>query len=243
VKAMPVLYVNSGDTCSATIRYVALGDSIAYGYGLDSREKDSYVGQVCAYLEEQYDSVILKNFACNGQQSKELLDMLTNPENENYRTSRATLQYADIVTISIGSNDLLHLLRLDLTTDIDELIQNSEPQLKEACENFAGIFPQIIKEILSINPDAKIYANNVYNPAKGLSDYARFYDIAEYYINYLNAAFYESDEYELIDVKKAFDSQKKSMVNMAFSGRQIDPHPSKAGHKLIGKMVIKAMAE
>ena len=51
VKAMPVIYVSSGDNVSTTVRYVALGDSIAYGYGLDDPDNDSYVGKVKEYLE------------------------------------------------------------------------------------------------------------------------------------------------------------------------------------------------
>lgn len=241
VNAMPIIYVSSGDSVSTTIRYVALGDSIAYGYGLDSREEDSYVGQVRTYLEGKYDYVVLKNFGCNGLRSGELLDILTNQENEDYRRYRATLQYADIVTISIGSNDLLHLITLD--SDMKELIQTSEWKFREACQEFAENFPKIINEIRKINPDVEIYANNVYNPAKGLSAYAQFYEIAEYYILLLNNAFYESEEYHLVDIKAAFDRQDKSMINLALSGRQIDPHPSKEGHALIGEMVIKAMAQ
>ena len=54
VKAMPVIYVSSGDNVSTTVRYVALGDSIAYGYGLDDPDNDSYVGKVKEYLEGKY---------------------------------------------------------------------------------------------------------------------------------------------------------------------------------------------
>ena len=104
---MPVLKVSSGDNVSSSIRYVALGDSIAHGYGLGNPEKDSYVGQVKQYLEENYDYVFAENFGTNGMRSDELLDILTNPENDMYNKYHATLQHADIVTISIGSNDLM----------------------------------------------------------------------------------------------------------------------------------------
>ena len=108
---MPVYKVSSGDKVSESVRYVALGDSIAYGYGLSDRESDSYVGQVGKYLEKKYDYVFEENFGTNGLRSDQLLDILTNPENEQYNKYRATLQHADIVTLSIGSNDLLHLVR------------------------------------------------------------------------------------------------------------------------------------
>ena len=87
---MPVIQVSSGDNVTTTIRYVALGDSIAYGYGLENREEDCYVGKICQYLESQYDSVLLTNFGENGMRSDELLDVLTNPKNEMYKKYRAT---------------------------------------------------------------------------------------------------------------------------------------------------------
>lgn len=241
VKAMPVIYVSSGDNVSTTVRYVALGDSIAYGYGLDDPDNDSYVGKVKEYLEGKYDYVMVTNFGCNGQQSGELLDILTNPENEDHRRYRATLQYADVVTLSIGSNDLLHLIKLNL--DMEEIVRNGEKAFQDACRAFANNFPEIIEEIHKINPDAEIYANNIYNPAKGLSSYREVYNVAEYYINWLNRAFRISDSYHLVDIKKVFDEQDRSMINVSLKGRKIDPHPSKEGHELIGKMVIKEMAQ
>lgn len=238
---MPVNQAGSGDNVSTTIRYVALGDSIAYGYGLDNKEEESYVGLVRRYFEKKYDYVVTSNFGQNGMRSEELLDILTNPENENYRKYQATLSYADVVTLSIGSNDLLHLIRLDF--NMGEAIREKAENFRQACCDFAERFPKIIKEIHAINPQVKIYANNVYNPAKGLSFYAGIYDVAERYINLLNEAFEKSDEYCLVDIKDVFDKQEKSMINVSLKGREIDPHPSREGHKLIGQAVIKKMTK
>lgn len=238
---MPVKYAGSGDSVSTTIRYVALGDSIAYGYGLEDKEEDSYVGQVRKYLEQKYDYVVATNFGENGMRSDELLDILTNPKNKNYRKYRATLSYADVVTISIGSNDLLHLIKLDF--NMEEMIREGAGKFRKACLDFSVNFPKIIKEIRSINPSVKIYANNIYNPAKGLSSYADVYDVAERYINLLNKAFTTTKEYDLVNIKEAFDKQEKSMINVSLKGRDIDPHPSREGHELIGQMVIKMMTK
>lgn len=238
---MPVKYAGSGDNVSTTIRYVALGDSIAYGYGLEDKEEDSYVGQVRKYLEQKYDYVVATNFGENGMRSDELLDILTNPKNKNYRKYRATLSYADVVTISIGSNDLLHLIKLDF--NMEEMIREGAGKFRKACQDFSVNFPKIIKEIRSLNPRVKIYANNIYNPAKGLSSYANVYDVAERYINLLNKAFTTTKEYDLVNIKEAFDKQEKSMINVSLKGREIDPHPSREGHELIGQMVIKMMTK
>lgn len=240
VMSIPVVYVNSGDNVSSTIRYVALGDSIAYGYGLDDREQESYTAQICKYLEKYYDSVVHANFGQNGIRSDELLDVLTNPKNEKHNTYCATIRYADIVTLSIGSNDLLHLIELDF--DMQENIRRDIPKFRKACKDFAVNFPKIIQVIRDLNPHAQIYANNIYNPAKGLDSLSGVYRVAEEYIDLLNKAFVFSQDYHLIDVKEAFDKQDESMINVAVKGRQIDPHPSKEGHTLIAQMVTKEMS-
>lgn len=238
-KAVPVERSSSGDRLSTSIRYVALGDSIAYGYGLEDREEQSYVSLIRKHLEKKYDSVFVSNFGCNGMRSDELLAILTDPEKELYNKYRATIRHADIVTISIGSNDLLHLIKLD--TDMEDLIANGEEMFDEACRDFRGNFPRIIKEILAINPDVKIYADNIYNPAKGITAFASVYHVAEHYISLMNQCFYDSEEYQLVDVKGCFDKERESMVNVSWNGREIDPHPSAEGHEKIAEIVIKEM--
>ena len=195
IKAVPEEKASSGDITSTSIRYVALGDSIAYGYGLSERKE--------------------------------------------YKKYRATIKHADFVTISIGSNDLLHLIQLDL--NMEEMIKRDAHKFDEACVQFAKTFPKIIREIRAVNPDVKIYADNIYNPAKGIDAFSQVYSVADAYINRMNRGFYPSDEYVLVDIKKCFDGEKESMVNLSFKGREIDPHPSEKGHKKIAQMVIKAM--
>lgn len=238
---MPVLKVSSGDNVSSSIRYVALGDSIAHGYGLGNPEKDSYVGQVKQYLEENYDYVFAANFGTDGMRSDELLDILTNPENEMYKKYQATLQRADIVTISIGSNDLMHLIRLDM--DMKEYIEKGDVMFKEACRKFDENFPRIIAAIRKIVPNAKICADNVYNPCNGLKEFKDLHTLAEQYINLLNRTFVKNKGYTLVDIKSEFEKSEDKLVNMALKGREVDPHPNKKGHDLIGKMVIKAIAD
>ena len=238
-KALPEETVGSGDLVSSTVRYVALGDSIAYGYGLQDRDEQSYVSLVRKHLEKQYDYVISSNFGTNGLRSDELLEILTNPEHEQYKRYRETLRYADVVTVSIGSNDLLHLVKLDL--NMESLIENGQEMFQEACREFQKNFPLIIKEIRKINPTAGIYADNIYNPAKGVSVFGNVYDVAEHYISLMNQCFYQSEEYCLVDIKTGFDDAEKSLINVSWKGREIDPHPSVEGHERIAQLVIKEM--
>lgn len=236
---MPVIKVGSGDKVSSSVRYVALGDSIAHGYGLPDPDTDSYVGQVGHFLEENYDYVFMANLGTNGLRSEQLLDILTNPDNEMYRKYHATLQYADIVTLSIGSNDLLHLVSLD--RDLREYIEKGDQMFREACRQFAVNFPKIIQAIHNISPEAEIYANNIYNPCGDISGFANLHHLTERYVGLLNETFGSSGEYTTVDIKEEFDSAEESLLNMTISGRDIDPHPNKKGHAKIGRKVIKAI--
>ncbi len=82
------------------INYVALGDSI-------TNADNSYVNQVSSYLKNRYGKCKTSNLAVDAWKSKDLLDALTNPANSRYSNYRAKIKDADIITLDIGSNDVL----------------------------------------------------------------------------------------------------------------------------------------
>lgn len=238
---MPVLPAASGDKGTSSVRYVALGDSIAHGYGLSNPDEESYAGQVASYLQQHYDYVFSANLGQDGLRSEELLAWLTDPENENYKKCIATLKNADIVTISIGSNDLLHLI--ELGPEMMEKVQSEQSEFQKACDDFAVTFPRIIRAIKATAPEAKIFVGNVYNPCHGFSYFEEVEGVAEEYIIRLNQAFQKSSDYELIDIKTAFGESEKKLINMGINWERIDPHPNEEGHFLIGKLIIDRMKE
>jgi|GEM_PF-3560038 len=85
-------------TASGRIPYAAFGDSISAGYGLDNQNYN-YV----KLIEKEY-SLRLVNYSETGMDSAGLLALL------NTSKCDATLKNAQLVTVSIGSNDLLQPL-------------------------------------------------------------------------------------------------------------------------------------
>ena len=79
--------------------YVALGDSITTGYGLTDEENDSFAALVAN--ENGYE---LTNLAEDGTTSGDLLEVVQDEENSDI------LQNADLITITIGGNDLMGAL-------------------------------------------------------------------------------------------------------------------------------------
>ena len=89
------LVINADDEKISNI--VLLGDSITYGYGL-SEDEQSY-GDI---LGEYYGAEVT-NYAQNGLTTEGLLEKL---EREDIQS---TVGECDMVCISIGGNDLLHI--------------------------------------------------------------------------------------------------------------------------------------
>lgn len=92
--------VSETESGESEIHYVALGDSI-------TRADNSYVNTVSNYLKSSYGNCVTSNLAVDAWKSGDLLDALTNPANSKYSSYRAQIRNADIITLDIGSNDVL----------------------------------------------------------------------------------------------------------------------------------------
>lgn len=82
--------------------YLALGDSIAYGYGLSNKEQESYAAKVAQKYNISTSN--FKNLAVSGMNCAEFYEQI--------QTSEYTqaIKSAELITISIGSNELLGIV-------------------------------------------------------------------------------------------------------------------------------------
>lgn len=186
---MPGTEIESGDYEHKIIHYVALGDSIAKGYGLEDVDRESYVGRIAQALEGQYGAVRLTNFGKNGLRSEQLLEILTDEDHEQHKKYMEEIERADLITLSIGSNDLLQYLSVDM--DLEEFEEQGDEIFTKACERFWQNIPQIIDVIHSHAPQAQLFVNNIYNPCNDVSfDLSAQLDaMAEKYIVKMNEGF------------------------------------------------------
>ena len=93
---------------SKTNYYVATGDSIAYGYGLSNRDSQSYAQIVKNKLGVSSSS--FKNLAVSGMTCEEYYAAIQQTDFSN------EIKKADLLTVSIGSNELLELATGALST-------------------------------------------------------------------------------------------------------------------------------
>ena len=84
-----------------TMIYVALGDSLTKGYGLADAEKNRFSAVAARKLNAAGIKCTERNYGVNGLTSGELLDMINGGE-------IGMLDYADVITVDIGANDVLY---------------------------------------------------------------------------------------------------------------------------------------
>lgn len=134
-----------------SINYVALGDSISTGYGLSEytcgiTPENSYVNLIKLNLSNYNsgESVNLNNLSVDGLSSTELLESL-----KTTSKYEATLNQCDIVTLSIGSNDIFEPFLSIVAESFDIDIFNDE--------NITGNIQSAITNRFNTNPALLIY--------------------------------------------------------------------------------------
>lgn len=165
------------------VRYVAIGDSISSGYGLAEPETEAFPSLIA-----QDGGYTLTNLAQAGETTVSLLAKLENAE------MAEALSTADVITLTIGGNDMLAALfdylaettggqmtaqeilmlfmgqgeNADLTT-LAPLLQSmtafpQSAQATEALASFGENFASLLAKIKGLNPDATLVVATQYNP-------------------------------------------------------------------------------
>ncbi|MFJ7738532.1 S-layer homology domain-containing protein [Lysinibacillus sp. NPDC097287] len=149
------------------IDYVALGDSLAHGMNEVGAIGLGYTDFIAQSLQKEgLITSYNKGFAYSGYTTKNVLsDLQADVEKAvtgfgymNEQASlRASIKDAEVVTLTVGANDLLPLLEEATTTGI-----NMETILKASTETMTN-YVAILTEIKKINPQAEIYVMGYYN--------------------------------------------------------------------------------
>ena len=202
--------------------YLVLGDSIGFGSGLRNSREACY-GRIVADTNG-YDYA---NDAIPGHTTQNLLSRL---ENESVR---AHVKQADIISISIGGNNFLLGNLPALLYNL--IVKNDNSQAESIIDGFYNDFDKIIGIIRSLNPDAVILMQTLYNPQTGYIGEA--YQVS---IDMLNDAIrrYQSEkgEIEIVDVAAKLTDSGKDFASDGI-------HPSVEGNKKIAVAVLEKLVE
>ncbi len=168
------------------INYVSLGDSIAAGYRLTDHSEakeygngasstpmleESYSYKVYNDLVETYgvNNVNKTSYAKTGATIEWLLSRLEGPYADGNVIS--SIQNADIITISIGANnvlapgvnDIMGFVQANPTVSVQQKLDEMDAGLNQARANF----PQLLAKLEELNSKAQVSFVMPYNPYRG----------------------------------------------------------------------------
>lgn len=205
------IYINNQDK---KIYYLSLGDSLA----TYQKQTKGYPYYVSKYLKEK--NILEKHiskFSQNGQRTTDLINNINQnkkiTQNKNQITIQNALIKADLITISIGANDILSKIKNknlpydyidELTIDLDKLLKLIRKYCKE-----------------------KIILVGYYDPYNTTQ--------SKQAINYLNKKYKQTaKKYNIkyLEINTIFQE------NPEFIPSKTNIHPSKAGYKAIAGEII-----
>ncbi len=202
--------------------YLVLGDSIGYGSGLRNSREACY-GKIVADTNG-YDYA---NDAIPGHTTKNLLSRL------EIESVREHVKQADIISISIGGNNFLLGNLPALLYGL--IVKEDLSQAESIIDGFYEDLGKIIGIIRSLNPDAVILMQTLYNPQTGYIGEA--YQTA---IDMLNETIRrrqsENGEIEIVDVAAKLTDSEKDFASDGI-------HPSVEGNKKIAVAVLEKLVE
>lgn len=205
-------------------KIVAIGDSLTQGVG-DETESGGYVGILNHTFEDNNMNITIENFGKRGNRSDQLLKRLEKKEIET------SIKEADIVLITIGANDIMKVVKNNISN------LTLEPFQEERIEYIERL-TAIINTINGINPDTQIYLIGFYNPfERYFSHIEELGMIVDIWNDTGESVAEEFDNVIFIPTKDLFiPSDIELLADDHF-------HPNTIGYKLIAKRVLDYLKE
>jgi lysophospholipase L1-like esterase len=186
-------------------RYMALGDSIAAGYGAVPATQ-GYVYQL--YQGGVFDTVpntLFCNAAVPGATSKDVLD---------YQVRQVALFHPNVITLTVGGNDLLAIMN------------GADPM--QVMNTFALNFEHILSKLRTTLPDARIYVSNQYSVPEITGS-----DQIVPVFNGIVSQIAQSFNVTVADVYSAFEGRNGLLLIERHDAAPDQVHPTNAGYRAI----------
>lgn len=206
------------------ISYLALGDSLTRGVG-DEVNREGFTKRLSEQIElwPTVNEVDLDNRGKRGRRSDQLLALL---EKGHYDKELAA---ADFITITIGGNDVMKVVKTDLFALKQEMFDVE-------LANFTQNYDRIVEEIRQRNEDAPLILIGFYNPFSIVIDEVTPFEsiidewngeIEKYAVADVNACF--------VPVNDLFTSNDDMVYHTDFF------HPNSKGYDRMTTRIIETM--
>jgi putative cell wall-binding protein/lysophospholipase L1-like esterase len=225
--------------------YVALGDSISTGYGLSDKTNDLFVNKLSIKTGKEQ-----LNLAVNGLTTTRLLATLGTLDANKH----AVIANTELITLSIGGDNLLHPLVAALTAKLgkhpstassEELgvaifsllldksaMDTMKSQISSGVLSFVSDFPKVIAALKALNPNATIIVQTIYNPIDEIPALGSLSVMTEEAIASMNTIIMSGSSlvtYKVADVYTAFKVDSSILTN----AKKLDIHPNPTGQNVI----------
>ncbi len=249
VLALSVAIQAKGEVANERLnKYVAIGDEISIEASNDYDIE--YVSLIRDFLYALNNNLDYSNLSKEGITSFELLNIIDDNKDK--------IKDADIITISIGGNNILNPILKNLNIDetilqncdeeqFDSIISdylNSEEiktEILNEVNKFSKDFPNIIKKIKKLAPEAEIYVNTVYNP---INKKCNIYDFFDEQINLINDLIVKNNsnyDYKILDCYHILNNDE--VLNFKIENGVARISPNKVGHAMMATQVISDYEE
>ena len=224
--------------------YVAVGDSLTEGVG-DTTNQGGFVPLLAQSLTDTYDyQVTDSNYGVSGNTSKQILQRM-----QEKTDIRKSLVKADMMTLTVGGNDVMAVIRKNLTS-------LSVSTFTKPAKSYQKRLRQIIELARAENEDLPIYILGIYNPF-----YLNFPDMTEMQEivdNWNNATESVTEEYANVyfvpindDLYKGINGEEgivstsgdqTTVINdVLFSGDHF--HPNNIGYQIMSDVTMEEISE
>ena len=207
-----------------TLDIVGLGDSLTQGVG-DSLKRNGYVGrlqeEILAY--KGIEDVIITNTAKRGRRSDQLLKLLRDGDIDHH------LRRADMITVTIGGNDMMKIFKKDL---FNLKVEAFEKELVR----FENNYDSILEEIREINSTAPIVMIGIYNPITIVTEETSEVDqIVTDWNDTIESLSYSDINACYAPIDTLFDTNANLVYHTDFF------HPNSKGYQLITDRVMESL--
>jgi lysophospholipase L1-like esterase len=218
--------------------YLALGDSIAYGFPTGT----GYVDLVAARLR----GVVTVNYSCPGESTvtfRVSCPLRGDGAGSQLSAARTFLRRhpgrVELVTVSLNGNDITDFVR-SCGGDV-ECVRRQAP---DAVAQYAARLRSILRELRAAAPAARMVVVGAYDP--NIDDLA-FADPLFASVNAAQAAAAASVRARFADPFPAFNppgdvaAERAALCSLTLLCTAGDPHPSEAGYRALAEIVWRAV--